>query len=69
MTAALQLDTDHWRYLHGSPTASGKIKCQPEDFQVRELPAYELSGEGEHLYLWVRKVDLNTAFVAERLAR
>lgn len=30
---------------------------------------YEPSGEGEHLYLWVEKQQLNTAYVAEQLAK
>lgn len=36
---------------------------------VEELPAFEASGEGEHLLLSVRKRGMNTAFCAERIAR
>lgn len=36
---------------------------------VEELPAFEASGEGEHLLLSIRKRGMNTAFCAERIAR
>ncbi len=40
----------------------------PEDFQVREELGFTLDGGGEHLWLWVRKRDANTDWVARRLA-
>ncbi len=46
-----------------------RFKQTPEDFLVEELPAFELSGEGEHLYLCLEKRDLSTSEVAARLAR
>lgn len=48
---------------------SGRIRAVPEDFIVEELPAFEASGEGEHLLLDIRKRGMNTAFCAERIAR
>lgn len=36
----------------------GSIKARPEDFLVEELPLYEPSGSGEHLYLRVAKTDM-----------
>ena len=39
----------------GAPLLSAKIRTTPEDFQVDELPAFEPSGEGEHLLLTIRK--------------
>lgn len=33
----------------------GRIKDRPEDFFVYEIPMYEPSGEGEHLYLRIRR--------------
>ncbi|MEY4535057.1 MAG: tRNA pseudouridine synthase [Planctomycetota bacterium] len=36
----------------------GRIKERPEDFLVEELPLYEPSGAGEHLYLGVQKQDV-----------
>jgi tRNA pseudouridine13 synthase len=47
---------------------SGVIKLQPEDFYVEELLDLALSGDGEHLYLFVEKVGQNTEYVAKQLA-
>ncbi len=46
-----------------------RIRSTPEDFQVDELPAFEATGEGEHLLLAIRKRDANTLHVARRLAQ
>ena len=67
--ATLNMQTTHWHYYHGEPTVTGRLKQQPEDFQVKELLTFEPLGEGEHIYLYVRKVLLNTAYVAEQLAK
>jgi tRNA pseudouridine13 synthase len=48
---------------------SGRIRGVPEDFVVEEIPAFEASGEGEHLLLSIRKRGMNTAFCADRIAR
>lgn len=53
----------------GPPTARGRLRSTPEDFQVAEILPFTPDGTGEHLYLHVRKRDANTAWVAERLAR
>ncbi|RRU18359.1 tRNA pseudouridine(13) synthase TruD [Stenotrophomonas sp. 278] len=53
----------------GAPLLTGKIRTTPEDFQVDELPAFEPSGEGEHLLLTVRKRGANTVHVARQIAR
>jgi tRNA pseudouridine13 synthase len=37
-----------------------RFKQSPRDFVVEELPLYEFSGEGEHLFLFVRKKNLTT---------
>jgi tRNA pseudouridine13 synthase len=50
------------------PGAGGRIKDEPRDFEVEERPAYLPSGEGEHLYLWIEKVNLTTEQAARRLA-
>ena len=47
----------------------GRIKVEPEDFQVEELPAYLPSGEGEHLYLWVEKRDVSAEYLTGLLSR
>ncbi|GAA5218415.1 tRNA pseudouridine(13) synthase TruD [Corallincola platygyrae] len=55
-------------YLHQCPTGSGQLKKQPEDFFVDEVMGFEPSGEGEHLWLQVRKRDANTADVIKSLS-
>jgi tRNA pseudouridine13 synthase len=44
------------------------FKSRPEDFVVDEIPAYDPSGEGEHLFVRFRKTGLNTAEAVRRLA-
>src|SRR4051794_11937890 len=51
------------------PGAGGALKVVPEDFEVEEVPAYEPSGEGDHLFLWVEKTGQDTAWVARALGR
>ena len=57
------------------PTASGAslgsavLKASAEDFQVDEVLDIPLAGEGEHLWLWVEKRNLNTEEAARRLAK
>jgi len=45
------------------------FKSVPEDFVVEELPAYEPSGAGEHVYVRFEKRGLNTHDAVARLAR
>lgn len=51
------------------PACGGEFKATPDDFEVEELPAYEPSGEGEHLFLWVEKRGRSTPEAAKALAR
>jgi tRNA pseudouridine13 synthase len=51
------------------PGLGGTIKAQPEDFQVEEIPAYEPSGQGEHLYLWVQKRGIGADYFLRQIAR
>lgn len=51
------------------PGCGGVFKGTPEDFVVEELPAYQPSGEGEHLFVWLEKRGQTTAEVAKALAR
>src|SRR5205807_3348057 len=47
----------------------GRIKAQPEDFEVEEIPAYEPCGEGEFLYLWVQKRGMGAEYFVRQLAK
>ncbi|MCB9831357.1 MAG: tRNA pseudouridine(13) synthase TruD [Planctomycetes bacterium] len=51
------------------PGIGGRFKASPEDFEVTELPLYEAGGEGEHLYLRIRRRGRNTRDVVRVLAR
>ena len=42
------------------PGIGGALKERPEDFFVQELPLYEPSGEGEHVYCEIQKIGLTT---------
>lgn len=50
------------------PKVKAGIKVEPEDFIVEEIPAYEPSGEGEHLYLWVQKRDISGSELIKRVS-
>jgi len=56
-------------YLNGKPVAKGKLKAQPEHFQVNENLGFEFTGSGEHLMVRIRKTGENTSFVANELAK
>ena len=53
----------------GLAPIEGTLKDRPEDFVVEEVPAYDPSGTGEHLYLWIEKRGLNTQDALARIAR
>ncbi|VAW40191.1 tRNA pseudouridine(13) synthase, partial [hydrothermal vent metagenome] len=48
--------------------ASGIMRTCPEDFRVTEINSIELSGTGEHLWLYIQKTSSNTNWVAKCLA-
>lgn len=45
-----------------------EIKKYPSDFIVEELLDFELEGEGEHLFLYIEKNNLNTKYLCRKLA-
>ena len=51
------------------PGTGGILKERPEDFTVDELPLYEPSGEGEHLYLFVEKRGATTHQAIKAVAK
>ena len=58
-----------WARAHGAPLFPAAIRSEPSDFRVVETIGFDLSGCGEHDYLWVEKVAANTDWVARQLAR
>ena len=63
------VDLSVLNYAYGQPDCQGIYKVIPEDFMVEEQIAYELSGEGEHLWCWVEKTGENTDWVLQQLAK
>jgi tRNA pseudouridine13 synthase len=51
------------------PGIGGRIKQAPEDFEVEEIPAYEPSGSGSHLFLWVEKREMGAEYFVRQVAR
>src|SRR6516225_5157315 len=51
------------------PGIGGRIKQLLEDFEVEEIPAYEPSGNGEYLYLWIEKRGMGAEFFVRQVAR
>ena len=58
------------RYLtEGWVGIGGALKARNEDFVVEEMPAYEPSGSGEHVYLWIEKNGRPTLEVVQAVAK
>lgn len=51
------------------PGVGGVIKQRDEDFLVDEIPLYEPSGSGDHIYLYVEKRGLSTIQMRDEIAR
>ena len=53
---------------HGGPVGDAWLRSTPDDFRVDEELGFEPCGEGEHVWLWVRKRGANTEDVARAVA-
>ncbi len=51
------------------PGTGGRIKTEPEDFVVEEIPLYEPGGEGQHVYVGLEKRGLSTYQAISAIAR
>ena len=56
-------------FAHGGPVLGGRLRASPEDFVVEEELGYQAAGDGEHVFLTVRKRERNTHDVARAIAR
>jgi len=54
--------------LNGPRLGTGILRQSWEDFEVEEQLGFELTGEGEHVYLKIRKRGANTGWVSDRLS-
>ncbi|MBT8066042.1 MAG: tRNA pseudouridine(13) synthase TruD [Gammaproteobacteria bacterium] len=57
-----------WSRAYGEPLFAARIRSQPADFDVTEELGFELSGDGEHDYLFIEKTSANTDWVLRQLA-
>ncbi len=57
-----------WPRARGVPPAAALIRSRPEDFQVTEELGFTPSGEGEHVFLYLQKRQLNTLELLQRVA-
>lgn len=56
-------------FLYGKPQSTGLLRYQKSDFKVFEQLPFLPCGEGEHLFIHIRKTGANTVFVARELAK
>lgn len=53
----------------GQSCGTARIKITPDDFVVEEVCSITPSGSGEHLWLWVEKIGLNTEDAARIISK
>ena len=51
------------------PGIGGRLKVNPEDFVVEEIPLYLPSGQGQHLYVTIEKRGISTYGAIKTIAR
>lgn len=56
-------------YAYGGPLGQAVLKSCPQDFCVVENLGFTPEGQGEHVFLSIRKSSLNTQDVIQRLAK
>ncbi|MGH1471159.1 MAG: tRNA pseudouridine(13) synthase TruD [Cellvibrionaceae bacterium] len=56
-------------YAYGTPTSTAFYRVEIDDFSVRENLGFTPEGEGEHLYVHVKKRNQNTQWVAKEIAK
>ena len=57
-----------WPRAWGTRPGSALIRCHPEDFMVSEQLGFELSGAGEHVFLYLQKRELNSMDLLQRVS-
>nr|MBV6629647.1 tRNA pseudouridine(13) synthase TruD [Oceanococcus sp. HetDA_MAG_MS8] len=55
-------------FAHGGPALTGLLRASPEDFVVVEDLGFAPNGEGEHVFVRLRKRGINSDWLAGRLA-
>ena len=57
-----------WPRVSEQLPGSAVIRCHPEDFRVSEQLGFELSGDGEHCFLYLQKRQLNSLELLQRVS-
>lgn len=58
-----------WAPPESASGIGGRLRERPEDFLVEEVPLYQPSGTGEHIYLFVQKRSMSTLDMVGVLAK
>ena len=64
----MELDLKLPYSTEGLPGIGGQLRAAPDAFVVEEIPLYEASGAGQHLYVNITKEELTTREVQRGLA-
>ena len=65
----MYMDADSLPFLTDDlPGVGGEIKVEPSHFVVEEIPLYEPSGQGQHIYVRLTKEGWTTRDVESQLA-
>lgn len=59
----------NFQKVNSNSSLLGVIRSCPEDFQVDEIQSFTPSGQGEHVWLHIKKTGENTDWVAGQLAQ
>ncbi len=65
----MSFDFEAWPRAGSARLPRAAIRVKPEDFLVEEQLGFELSGQGEFVWLEIRKTLANTDWVARQIAR
>jgi len=57
------------QFISGCPESTAVIRQFPEDFRVVEELSFEPSGNGQHVFLFIEKQNMNTETLANQLAK
>jgi len=60
---------DSLAYLYGKPTGTADLRSTTADFKVFEVLPFSPCGEGEHLFIKIKKIGLNTTAIVRYLAQ
>jgi len=66
--AAIFSGLDTLAFANGKPGLAATFKQEFTDFRVEEQLSFKFTEKGEHVYIWVEKIDRSTVDVAKKLS-